>query len=47
VVLASGPELIEDVKKAPEDLLSFRESVREVRILPSMLRLGSYSYQSF
>jgi hypothetical protein len=30
MVLASDPELIEDIKKAPEDILSFRAPVREL-----------------
>ena len=47
MVLASNPELIEDVKKAPEDILSFRVPVREVRMIHSMLRLDSYSYRSY
>jgi hypothetical protein len=44
MVLVSGPELIEDIKKAPDDILSFRARLTEVRMLPSMLRLDSYSY---
>jgi hypothetical protein len=43
MVLASNPELIEDVKKAPDDHLSFNEPVEEVRILPSALSFDSYS----
>ena len=47
MVLASNPELIEDVMKAPEDKLSFMVPIREVRIVPSTLMLDSYSYRSF
>jgi hypothetical protein len=32
-VVVSGPELIEDVKKAPADVLSLKEQVTEVRML--------------
>ena len=46
-MLASNPGLIEDVKKAPEDILSFRVPAREVRMLPSTLRLDSHSLRSF
>jgi hypothetical protein len=34
MVFASDPELIEDIRKAPEDILSFRVTLREVRIPP-------------
>ena len=47
MVLTSDPELIEDVKKAPDDVLSFRARVREVRMSPGTLKLDSYSYRSF
>ena len=33
-VLASSPELIEDVKKAPDEILSLKAQVIEVRLLP-------------
>ena len=35
-VLASSPELIEDVRKAPDDVLSLSAILTEVRILPRM-----------
>ena len=41
MVLASHPKLIEDVRKAPEDVLSMNASSIEVRMLPGML--DSYS----
>ncbi len=41
MVLASSPELIEDITKAPDDTLSVNASAAEVRMLPR--RLGSYS----
>ena len=47
MVLTSNPELIEDVMKAPEDILSFLVPLREVRIPPSTLMLDSYSYRPF
>ena len=47
MVLASNSELIEDVKKAPEDILSFGVPVVEARILPSTLRIDSHSHRSF
>ena len=43
IVFASSPELIEDIKKAPEDVLSFRAPIRDVHLLLSMLGLDSYS----
>jgi hypothetical protein len=33
MVLAAGPELIEDIRKAPDNVLSFREPILEVGIL--------------
>ncbi len=36
LVLASSPELIEDVRKAPDDVLSLTASLIEVRMLPRM-----------
>ena len=33
MVVASGPELIEDIKKAPDDVLSLKGQVIEVRLL--------------
>jgi hypothetical protein len=44
MVLTSDPELIEDVKKAPDDVLSIRARLREVRMSPGTPRLDSYSY---
>ena len=41
MVLASRPELIEDVRKAPENVLSMNASAIEVRMLPGTL--NSYS----
>jgi len=35
-VLASSPELIDDVRKAPDDVLSLTASLNEVRMLPRM-----------
>lgn len=40
-MLASGPELIEDVRRAPDDVLSLTASLNEVRMLPNTL--DSYS----
>jgi len=40
-VLASGPELVEDVRKAPDDVLSLAATLIQVRMLPGVL--GSYS----
>ncbi len=37
MVLASGPELIEDVRNAPDDVLSLNASLIEVRMLPNTL----------
>ena len=37
MVLPSGPELIEDVRKAPDDVLSMIASAIEVCMLPGML----------
>ncbi len=37
MVLASGPEMIEDVRKAPDDTLFLAVPVVEVRMLPSGL----------
>ncbi len=37
LVLASSPELIEDVRKAPDDVLSLTASLIEVRMFPGML----------
>ena len=37
MVLASRPELIEDVRKAPDNVLSLMAPAIEVRILPGML----------
>ena len=34
MVVVSAPELIEDVKKAPDDVLSLKAQVIEVRLLP-------------
>ena len=36
-MLASSPELIEDVRKAPDDILSVTASGEEVRMLPRRL----------
>lgn len=36
LVLASSPELIEDVRKAPDDVLSLTASLVEVRLFPGM-----------
>ena len=47
MVLTSDPELIEDVKKAPEDVLSLRARMSEVRMSPGTLKLDSFSYRSF
>jgi hypothetical protein len=33
MVLAAGPELIEDIRRAPDNVLSMREPVIEVGIL--------------
>jgi hypothetical protein len=33
MVVASSPELIEDIKKAPDDVLSLKGQVIEVRLL--------------
>ena len=41
MVLAAGPELIEDIRKAPDDVLSLLQSAIEVCTLNGML--GSYS----
>ncbi len=41
LVLASSPELIEDVRKAPDDVLSLAATLIQVRMLPGVL--GSYS----
>ena len=40
-MLAVGPELIEDIRKAPDDVLSLNASAVEVCMLNRML--GSYS----
>ena len=37
IVVVSGPEVIEDIRKAPDDVLSMEASSIEVRILPGML----------
>jgi hypothetical protein len=39
IILVSDPELIEDIKKAPDDILSIRERLREVRLLPARSNL--------
>ena len=39
MVLASGPELIEDVRKAPEDVLSSHVPRVEARLLPRIFDL--------
>ena len=36
-MLASSPELIDDVRKAPDDVLSSAARTKEVRMLPSTL----------
>jgi hypothetical protein len=41
MVVVSGPEVIEDIRKAPDDVLSMEASSIEVRMLPGML--DSYS----
>ena len=41
MVLAAGPELIEDIRKAPDDVLSLLQSAIEVCMLKGMF--GSYS----
>jgi hypothetical protein len=40
-VLVSGPELIEDIRKAPDDVLSLRASSIEVRMFPGTLNSHS------
>ena len=40
-MLAVGPELIEDIRKAPDDVLSLNGAAIEVCMLNGML--GSYS----
>ena len=45
MVLASSPELIEDVKKAPEDVLSVSIPRTEASLPPRTLYL--YSYRLF
>ncbi|KAI9441480.1 cytochrome P450 [Lactarius indigo] len=47
MVLASGPELIEDVKKAPDDILSLNASLVEVRMLPGTLDSHSCRFFQF
>jgi len=37
MVLAAGPELIEDIRRAPEDVLSMREPIIEVGIMSDTL----------
>jgi hypothetical protein len=44
-VLASSPELIEDVRKAPDDVLSVTAQANEVSMLPRTL--DSYPYRFF
>ncbi len=44
MVLASSPEMIEDIRKAPDDVLSLTALLAEVRMFPR--RLGPYSQQS-
>ena len=39
-----GPELVEDIQKATDDILSLKARLNEVQMLPSMLVLDSYSY---
>ncbi len=43
-MLASSPELVEDVRKAPDDVLSMKASLTEVSMLPGMF--DSYSSRS-
>ena len=43
-MLASSPELVEDVRKAPDDVLSMKASITEVSMLPGMF--DSYSSRS-
>jgi len=33
MILASGPEFIEDVRKAPDNVLSMKEPISDVRVL--------------
>ena len=46
MVLASSPELIEDVKKAPEDVLSVSIPRTEASLPPRTLDLYSYRFFS-
>jgi hypothetical protein len=45
MVLAAGSELIEDVRKAPEDVLSMLEPTIEVSTL--MCKMGCSSHEDF
>ena len=36
MVLASGSELIDDIRRAPDDVLSRSESIKEVRIMQNI-----------
>ena len=46
MVLASGPELIEDVRKAPDHVLSLNAAMIEVRNLPGMVNSRHDDYAS-
>jgi hypothetical protein len=46
MVLASGPELIEDVRKAPDNVLSMNAAMIEVRKLPGILNFRHDDYAS-
>jgi hypothetical protein len=43
MVLAAGPDLVEDIRKAPENVLSMLEPVIEVRIVHISL---TYTYEN-
>ena len=46
MVLASGPELIEDVRKAPENVLSMSAANNEVHMFPRTLDSYPYTFSS-
>ena len=45
-MLVSGPELIDDVRKAPDHVLSLSAAMIEVRTLPGMLNSRHDDYAS-
>jgi hypothetical protein len=46
MVLASSPELIEDIRKAPDHVLSLNAALREVRNFPEMVNSCHDDYAS-